>query len=68
MIGIHEFITLALWLISILATLFLLRDTGLFTYLAPVYLICMVGSIITVRNARRGKWISTQSQPLHGKN
>jgi hypothetical protein len=44
---------LALWLIAIIATLFVVNDKGLFTYLGPVYAICMVGSIITLRNARK---------------
>lgn len=43
----------ALWVITILATFFIIKDTGLFTYLAPVFFICMVGSIIIVRNAQK---------------
>ena len=42
-----------LWLIAIAATFFITRDTGLFTYLGPVYLICMIGSIVIVRKSIR---------------
>ncbi len=38
-----------LWLIAITATFFITRDTGLFTYLGPLHLICMIGSIVTIR-------------------
>lgn len=47
-----EFSILALWLIAIATTLYLTRDTGLFTYLAPLYFVCTVGSIVTVRSAK----------------
>ncbi len=43
---------LLLWLIAILATFFILKDENAFARLAPVYLICMVGSILTVRWAQ----------------
>ena len=43
----YELTVLTLWLIAILTTLIIVRDTNLFTYLAPVYFICMVGSIFT---------------------
>jgi len=49
--GIHEFVILILWVIAILATFFIIKDTGLFAYLGPVYSICMIGSIVTVRHA-----------------
>jgi hypothetical protein len=45
-------IVAALWLIAIVTTVIFIRETGWFTYLGPVYLICMIGSIITVRRAR----------------
>jgi hypothetical protein len=44
------FIIVMLWLITILASLFILRDTDYFTKLSPVYFICMLGSIVTVRS------------------
>jgi L-asparagine transporter-like permease len=49
----YELTILTLWLIAILTTLIIVRDTNLFTYLAPVYFICMVGSIFTVRAVRK---------------
>lgn len=48
----HEVIVLLLWFIAIVATLVITRDSGLFTYLGPVYAICMIGSVVTVRRAR----------------
>jgi len=51
----HEMAILVLWLVAVVPTLLLLRDTGLFTYLGPLYFICMVGSIYIVRHARRRK-------------
>lgn len=49
------FFNLALWLIAIFTTLFMIRDTGLFTYLGPLYFICMLGSTIVVRNAKNNR-------------
>lgn len=47
---------LALWVVAILSTVFVLRGTGLITVLAPVYAICTIGSVLIVRTAvgRRG--------------
>lgn len=36
---------LALWLTAAAATLFFTRQTDTFAYLAPVFFICMVGSL-----------------------
>jgi hypothetical protein len=49
----HEFAMLALWAIAILATFLILWDSKSLTYLGPLYFICMVGSIIVVRNAKK---------------
>lgn len=38
-----------LWLIALAATFIITRETGLFKYLGPVHLICMSGSIFTLR-------------------
>jgi hypothetical protein len=40
-----------LWFIAIVTTLVLVGKTGVFTYLGPVYFICMVGSIVAIRRA-----------------
>jgi len=48
----YEFTVTALWTIAILATLWITRGTNLFTYLGPLFFICMTGSIIAVRQAR----------------
>ena len=50
----YEFTVLALWAIAIAATL-LVHSTDPFTYLGPVFFVCMVGSILVVRQARRSK-------------
>ena len=44
----------ALWAIAIGATLALVGDTGRFTYLGPIFFICLVGSIMVLRHARQG--------------
>jgi hypothetical protein len=49
----HEFATLILWAIAILATFFIVQDQNFLTYLGPLYFVCMVGSIIVVRKARK---------------
>jgi len=48
-----ELTVLGLWAIAIAATVLLVGDTGKFTYLGPVYAICAIGSVFTVRRARR---------------
>ncbi len=49
----YELATLGLWLLAVIPTLLLVHETGLFTYLGPLYFICMVGSLYIVRNAKR---------------
>ena len=44
-------VVLVLWMIAILATLLIVKDSGVFTFLGPIYFICMLGCVITVRNA-----------------
>ena len=50
----HELAVLGLWLVAVIPTLLLLRESGLFSYLGPLYFICMVGSVYIVRSARKG--------------
>ena len=42
---------LSLWLIAVATTLVLVRDRGVFTFLGPVYAICMIGSVTVVHRA-----------------
>ncbi len=49
----YELAVLGLWLLAVVPTLVLVHQTGLFTYLGPLYFICMVGSIYIVRSAKR---------------
>jgi len=51
----HELAILLLWLVAVVPTLLLLRESGLFTYLGPLYFICMVGSVYVVRHAKSKK-------------
>jgi len=49
----HELATLLLWVIAVIATALVVSPSGLFTYLAPLYAVCMIGSLVVVRRARR---------------
>lgn len=49
----YEWATILLWAIAIAATVLVVKDTGLFTYLGPVFFICLLGSIMVVRSAQR---------------
>ena len=49
----HELAVLVLWLIAAVVTLLVVEETGLYTYLGPLYFICMVSSIYVVRAAKR---------------
>ncbi|MFQ5719528.1 MAG: hypothetical protein ACE5IK_08245 [Acidobacteriota bacterium] len=43
-----------LWLIAIAATVAVAARSGRATFLGPVYAICLIGSVLTMRWARRG--------------
>lgn len=49
-----EFVVLALWAVAVFTTAVVVGDTGKFTYLGPLYAICAIGSVVTVRRARSG--------------
>lgn len=49
----HELATLGLWLLAVVPTLLLVQHSGLFTYLGPLYFLCMVGSVYIVRSAKK---------------
>src|SRR5215510_1339500 len=49
----YEIAVLFLWVIAIGATVLLVREPGTFGHLSPVYAICMIGSVVSVRRARR---------------
>jgi hypothetical protein len=49
----HEIAILLLWLIAIVATMLIVRGTGLFNFLGPLLFVCMVGSLVTLVRARR---------------
>jgi hypothetical protein len=43
------FLIALMWFITIFISFLVLRETEYFRILSPVYLICMTGSIVTVR-------------------
>jgi hypothetical protein len=49
----HELAVILLWLLAVVHTLILVHQTGVFTYLGPLYFICIVGTIYVVRSAKR---------------
>jgi hypothetical protein len=49
----HEMAVLVLWLLAVVPTLLLVHQTGVFTYLGPLYFICIVGSVYVVRSAKK---------------
>jgi hypothetical protein len=49
----HEMAVLLLWLLAVVPTLLLVHQTGVFTYLGPLYFICIVGSVYVVRSAKK---------------
>lgn len=51
----HEMAVLALWLVAVIPTLMMVYQFGLFTYLGPLYFLCMVGSVYVVRSAKNKK-------------
>lgn len=50
----HEMAVLALWLLAVVPTLLILRESEYFSYLGPLYFLCTVGSMYIVRSAKRG--------------
>ena len=44
--------TVALWALAILGTVLIVQDQQVFTYLGPLYAICMIGAIMIVRQAQ----------------
>lgn len=49
----HELAVLGLWLLAVVPTLLLVQKTDLFTYLGPLYFLCMVGTVYVVRSAKQ---------------
>ena len=42
----------ALWVIAITSTFVIVADRQVLTYLGPLYAVCMIGSVVTVRRAQ----------------
>ncbi len=51
----HELAVLGLWLLAVVPTLLLVHELGLFTFLGPLYFICMLGTVYIVRSAKRNE-------------
>ncbi len=50
----HVVAIVALWVLAIIATAAIVNDRAVFTYLAPLYVVCMIGSLVVVRKAHTG--------------
>lgn len=48
----YELAAAMLWIIAAVATMLAVEGTGIFTYIGPVFFVCMVGTIAVVRLAR----------------
>jgi hypothetical protein len=48
----YELATAALWGIAIAVTMLTVKMDGVLTVLLPVYAVCTIGSVVTVRAAR----------------
>ena len=49
----HQAAILLLWVIAIVATFVTIGDPHVMTTLGPVFAVCMIGSVVTVRAAVR---------------
>jgi hypothetical protein len=49
----YDLTMVALWAIAITATFLILQEPRVLTFLGPLYAVCMIGSVITTRAARR---------------
>jgi len=47
-----EFAILSLWLIAVVATILIVDQSGVFTFLGPLFAICTIGSVVTVRRVK----------------
>lgn len=43
----------ALWALAIIATVVIVPDRSAFTYLGPLYAVCMIGSVVVVQRASK---------------
>ena len=48
----YDLTIVALWAIAVVATFLIVQETRLLTVLGPLYAVCMIGSLATVRKAR----------------
>ena len=48
----YDFTIVALWAIAVMTTFLIVQETRFLTVLGPLYAICMIGSVVTVRKAR----------------
>ena len=48
----YDFTIVALWAIAVMATFLIVQETRFLTVLGPLYAVCMIGSVVTVRKAR----------------
>jgi len=48
----YELATTVLWAIAVVVTILMVKQDGVLTILLPVYAVCMIGAVVTVRAAR----------------
>ena len=48
----YELSVLALWLLAVVPTYVFFKNSSYFTFLAPLYFVCMLGTVYIVRQAR----------------
>jgi len=51
--GVAEVVIVILWVAAAAATALAVEGTGAFLYLAPVYLFCLVASVLVVKKVRQ---------------
>lgn len=48
----YELFVLGLWLLAFVPTYLIFKNSGYFTFLAPLYFVCMLGNVYIVRQTR----------------
>ena len=51
--GVAEIVMVVLWVAAAAATALAIEGSGAFLYLAPVFFVCMVAAVLTVRKVRQ---------------
>lgn len=49
----YELIVLGLWMLAVVPTYMLFKNSGSFAFLGPLYFLCMLGTVYIVHHVRR---------------